>query len=88
MRTAGLCIHVCHAGRSSGGIAAERKERLVSFTIHDDGVGIPDGFHIDSSGTLGMQLVAGLAKQLGATVELLSGEGTTFVMAFPLDPDA
>jgi two-component sensor histidine kinase len=47
--------------------------RQISLTLADDGVGIPPGNRRSS----GLQLIAGLADQLGADVEWEVGAGTT-----------
>ncbi|HEX5997953.1 MAG TPA: sensor histidine kinase [Hyphomicrobiaceae bacterium] len=47
--------------------------RQISLTLADDGVGIPPGNRRSS----GLQLIAGLADQLGANVEWEVGAGTT-----------
>jgi PAS domain S-box-containing protein len=50
----------------------------LRLMVRDDGVGFPAGVDYRSTMSLGLQLVNSLARQLGATVEMHSGPGTTF----------
>jgi two-component sensor histidine kinase len=50
--------------------------RQISLTLADDGVGIPPGNRRSS----GLQLIAGLADQLGADVAWEVGAGTTLCL--------
>jgi PAS domain S-box-containing protein len=50
----------------------------------DDGVGLPLGVDFGSTDTLGLSLVHGLVTtQLGGTIGIQRGEGTTFIIRFP-----
>lgn len=53
------------------------------LAVTDNGVGLPPGLDIEQSDTLGLQLVAGLAHQLGGVVETRTAAGTVFRIAFP-----
>jgi PAS domain S-box-containing protein len=53
------------------------------LAVTDNGVGLPPGLDIEQSDTLGLQLVAGLAHQLGGAVETRTTAGTMFRIAFP-----
>jgi two-component system, sensor histidine kinase PdtaS len=55
--------------------------------VADDGVGLPAGLDVGQTESLGLQLVFILAKQLHATVEATSKDGTVFVIAFPFHPE-
>ena len=60
--------------------------RLV---IRDDGVGIPAGRAETETGVrdgLGIQLIRGFARQLGARLEVLEAAGTCYTLTFPLHP--
>ena len=60
--------------------------RLV---IRDDGIGIPAGRAETETGVrdgLGIQLIRGFARQLGAQLEVLEGAGTCYTLTFPLHP--
>jgi len=57
----------------------------VNLTVSDDGVGLPPGFDINESKTLGLCLVKILAEdQLQGTLEVTSDGGATFKMEFDL----
>lgn len=55
----------------------------IAITIADDGPGLPDGFDLEQTGTLGMQLVLNLARQLGGGVTAHSDAGASFTLRFP-----
>jgi two-component sensor histidine kinase/PAS domain-containing protein len=54
----------------------------VRLSVRDNGVGLPDGLDWREAKSLGLRLVQMLAKQLGATVEAGSNNGTKFEIAF------
>ena len=57
------------------------------LSIHDDGVGIPEGGGPSETGSrdgLGMQLIRGFARQLGATLEVSRVAGTQYELTIPL----
>ncbi|NOQ33533.1 MAG: PAS domain S-box protein [Methanosarcinales archaeon] len=57
----------------------------VNLEVSDDGVGLPPGFDINESKTLGLRLVKILAEdQLQGTLEVTSDGGATFKMEFDL----
>jgi PAS domain S-box-containing protein len=52
--------------------------------IRDNGVGLPRGFELGKTETLGLHLVHGLAvSQLGGSIEQGTGKGTSFIIRFP-----
>nr|QNO44041.1 hypothetical protein JNENIGJC_00004 [Methanosarcinales archaeon ANME-2c ERB4]QNO44192.1 hypothetical protein OPLMKJNA_00004 [Methanosarcinales archaeon ANME-2c ERB4]QNO44885.1 hypothetical protein LIGEDEPM_00002 [Methanosarcinales archaeon ANME-2c ERB4]QNO46560.1 hypothetical protein BHHJPBMP_00006 [Methanosarcinales archaeon ANME-2c ERB4] len=54
--------------------------------VSDDGVGLPPGFDIDKTRSLGLHLVKILAEdQLQGTLEVISDGGVTFNMEFDID---
>ena len=61
-------------------IAAE--DGAVSISVRDDGIGLPPGFDIDRSDTLGLQLVRTLSDQLRAQLEVDRGPGAEFRVRF------
>jgi two-component sensor histidine kinase len=63
-------------------VELKRNNGSVSLTVGDDGVGLPDGWDIQSSESLGMQLVAALVGQLDARLTLNREGGTEFVITF------
>jgi len=58
---------------------------LLRLCVKDDGVGLPAGFKIKESQSLGLQLVSTLCEQLDATVEILARDGAGFCIRFALD---
>ena len=58
----------------------------VHLTVSDDGVGLPPGFDINESKTLGLRLVKILSEdQLQGTLEVTSDRGATFGIEFDMD---
>jgi two-component sensor histidine kinase len=50
----------------------------------DDGIGLPDSVDFGTTDTLGLSLVHGLVTtQLGGTIRIQRGNGTTFIIRFP-----
>lgn len=58
----------------------------VTFTIEDNGVGLPDGFDMTQLSSLGTKIITALVKQLKGTYELARREegGTVFQLMFPV----
>jgi PAS domain S-box-containing protein len=56
-------------------------ERLT-LCVSDDGVGLPEGFDLLDTPSLGLQLVNTLARQLGGEVEVGDGAGARFSITF------
>lgn len=52
--------------------------------VQDNGIGFPDGVDFRKTGSLGLQLVNSLTRQLGGRIELGVGAGTTFMIRFPI----
>ena len=63
-------------------LAASKKADRVRISLGDDGVGIPEGINVRTSKGLGMTLIEALAKQLGGSIRIERGGGTTFVLEF------
>jgi len=76
-------------GRGEGKIDASlatSEGGRINLTVSDDGVGLPPGFDINESKTLGLRLVKILAEdQLQGTLEVTSDGGATFKMEFDMD---
>jgi two-component sensor histidine kinase len=67
---------------------AQHEDALV-LSIGDDGVGIPPGRGETETGTrdgLGLQLIRGFSRQLGATLEVTEHPGTLYNIHMPLRP--
>ena len=69
---------------------AFRRGRRISVVVADDGVGLPDGFSLDASDRLGLQIVRTLVTaELGGTIEVrrrARSRGTEAVLDVPVDP--
>jgi PAS domain S-box-containing protein len=53
------------------------------LAVGDDGIGMPAGFDLATSESLGLQLVSTLVEQLQARLEIVQDGGTTFRITFP-----
>jgi two-component sensor histidine kinase len=68
-------------------VSAHRFRKQLHVTVADNGQGLPDDFHADASGRLGLQIVRALATgELRGTIELRNraGGGTEAVLVVPL----
>jgi len=81
-----------HAFPGGRGGSIAMKARLlnpeeIELTVSDDGVGLPQGFDWRKAETLGLQIVVAVVEeQLGGTVSLQGGQGTTFSLRFRHKP--
>jgi two-component sensor histidine kinase len=71
-------------GDRTGEIVVEVRQEgdRMSLAVSDDGVGLPPGFDITKSNTLGLQLVELLVSQLEGTLTIGPGPGTSFHISF------
>jgi two-component sensor histidine kinase len=60
----------------------ESEDRATSLTIGDDGIGLDPNLDWATARSLGLRLVRTLAQQLGATLEVGKGSGTSFQLTF------
>ena len=61
---------------------------MVSLAVSDDGIGLPEGYDIKTSETLGMRLVKILVEnQLQGNIEVISQAGSTFNIQFTMETD-
>lgn len=59
-------------------IAIEKSAKQTIIKVIDDGVGLPEGFNIDSSSNLGLQIVKTLTEnELKGSINISSGSGET-----------
>ncbi|MEA5627089.1 PAS domain S-box protein [Nostoc sp. UHCC 0251] len=56
--------------------------RTSTLIVQDNGIGLPDNIDINKAKTLGLNLVYGLVKQINATIEINSQQGTEFKISF------
>jgi two-component sensor histidine kinase len=62
---------------------------IAKLVIQDNGIGIPAGRAETETGIrdgLGIQLIRGFARQLGATLEVVEEVGTRYTLLVPLHP--
>jgi PAS domain S-box-containing protein len=76
--------HAFPSGRGGEVVVELRREGAgqLHVTVRDDGVGFPAGMDFRSMTSLGLQLVSGLARQLGGSVRRKEGRGTAFEVVF------
>jgi two-component system, sensor histidine kinase PdtaS len=68
-------------------IRAERSARWLDVVVHDDGRGLPDGFSLEKSDSLGLQIVRTLVSaELDGTLGMREahGHGTDVVLRVPI----
>ncbi|HET7838932.1 MAG TPA: ATP-binding protein, partial [Rectinemataceae bacterium] len=73
--------------RASGTIAVglEESAGLIRLSVSDDGVGLGDAGIPRGSTSMGMTLMRMLTEQIGATMRVGSGQGTTIEIEFARD---
>ena len=74
------------AGKDAGKIdfTLACKERRITLTVQDDGIGLPEGFNIRTSRGFGLMLVTILTKQLRGKFTLFNNNGTKSILEFDL----
>jgi two-component sensor histidine kinase len=77
------------AGRPEGTLSLDLRPHglepdLMLLTVRDDGKGLPDGFDLDRTDSLGLKIVRSLAQQIGARIEMLSDGGAICRLTFKL----
>ena len=73
--------------RGSISVYLKADQDHAELEIFDDGVGIPAGRVETEAGTrdgIGIQLIRGFARQLGATLQVVEGHGTRYKVRLPL----
>ena len=68
----------------------EAGDEVARLSIEDDGVGIPAGRAETDSGTrdgLGLQLIRGFSRQLGAKLEVIQDHGTHYIVEIVLQKE-
>ena len=55
----------------------------ATLSVRDTGIGFPEGFDVRNTESLGLQLVGMMTEQLGGTLTLTRGGGTTFTVSIP-----
>ncbi len=68
-------------------IRADRSARSLDIVVHDDGQGLPEGFNLQTSDRLGLQIVRTLVSaELDGTLEMrqVPGGGTDVILRVPI----
>lgn len=71
--------------RSSGVVSIELQNadnHGYSLTVCDDGAGLPPGFNIDATSSLGLRLVRILTQQIGGELKVANQNGSLFQINF------
>ena len=77
--------HAFGEGGGSVAITIERRGLNFRLTVADDGAGLPEGFTLDRSSNLGLQIVRTLVEsELGGAIMLESDHGTRVRVEIPL----
>ena len=75
------------AGQGSVVIRAERSARFLDVVVRDDGAGLPEGFSVEKSDRLGLQIVNTLVSaELDGSLQLQAapGGGTDVMLRVPI----
>jgi two-component sensor histidine kinase len=74
-------------GKKEGSIeiSAVEENGEISITVHDNGIGMPTGFDINRTNSLGLKLVRTLVQhQLKGSLTINSQRGTETIIEFPI----
>lgn len=67
----------------------DRSADTLRVTVRDNGNGLPPGFSIDDTASLGLSIVRGLVgSQMGGTIAMRTDRGTVVEVVVPIDPSA
>jgi len=74
------------SGRKTGRIfiSVTRSDAYLRLMVSDNGVGLPESIGFTHSTGFGMKIVGMLVDQIGGTIRIERGEGTTFVIDMPV----
>ncbi|MBW7867999.1 MAG: sensor histidine kinase [Brumimicrobium sp.] len=64
-------------------VRVEEKDKLVHLTIKDNGIGFTPNFN--NSETVGLQLIESLVEQLEGSMDVVSQNGVSYLIRFPLE---
>jgi PAS domain S-box-containing protein len=72
------------ARKVPGNKKGESKNEVTNFriTVSDNGTGLPENLNVESSETLGLQLISILIDQLDGKLELKRNSGTEYIIRF------
>lgn len=63
--------------------ALRAADGMLEVRVTDDGAGLPQGFRLDQTNSLGLKLAQALARQLGGSFDLTAGHVTTALLKLP-----
>ena len=66
-------------------VSLQQQEFNVELTVEDNGVGMPEPGSLNEAKSLGLRIVHTLTRQLGASMEINSNNGSHFVLRLPRD---
>ncbi len=67
-------------------IELDRSHEELRVRVRDNGVGLPDGFSVNGTSTLGLSIVRGLVTtQMGGAISMHNDGGTVVELAIPVD---
>lgn len=76
--------HAFPAGAGLIEVNIRSSEDAILFEVADDGVGLPAGFSMQATSSIGMEIVLGLVEQAGATIEIVCRpKGAMFRVTVP-----
>ena len=64
-------------------LSLSKESGSVTLKLHDNGIGLPPDFNLQSAESLGMQLIQALTNQLDGELVFSKENGTTFEIKFP-----
>jgi two-component system, sensor histidine kinase PdtaS len=75
------------SGRQTGTIRIDLSAQDTAhvLTVSDDGNGLPHGFSLEGSRSMGLRIVQSLTRQIEGEFAMEAGEGTTCRLVFPAD---
>ena len=65
-------------------VTLSKRPGNMEVRVWDDGAGLPLGFSIESTKSLGLKVVQILTKQLNGTITMPQGEGCCFALCIPI----
>ncbi|MBC7874400.1 MAG: sensor histidine kinase, partial [Ferruginibacter sp.] len=77
------CYKYAFTGRNNGHIVIRLDEHATKLLleVRDNGIGLPEGFDMNTSRSFGMKLIQSLSAKLEATREALTDNGTVFKLS-------
>jgi PAS domain S-box-containing protein len=73
------------AGTVTVTLKKQKESRLYALIVSDSGKGLPEGFTMEGSKTMGLQIVDILVKQIEARLQIKQDKGTEFTILFPIE---